>query len=131
MRIDCPSCAAAYEVPDSLLAAGRTVRCARCGKDWVPVAEKPVEPEPARPEHTPPPRDPVPAGQSAMDRLAAQPAEPPSTLKLRIAWAASLIVLLLLAGAAYGWRTQIMQAWPPSARAYAILGLRPATPAAR
>jgi hypothetical protein len=73
----------------------------------------------------------MPPGQSAMDRLAAAPSRPQSMLTLRLAWAASLLALLLLAGAAYGWRAQIMQAWPPSARAYAILGLRPVAPAAR
>ncbi len=36
MRIDCPSCGAAYQVPDAVLAARRVVRCARCAKDWTP-----------------------------------------------------------------------------------------------
>jgi predicted Zn finger-like uncharacterized protein len=36
MRIQCPSCAAIYEVADGLLNQPRTVRCARCGKDWTP-----------------------------------------------------------------------------------------------
>ena len=37
MRIECPSCAARYEVPETRLAPGRAVRCARCGSDWVPL----------------------------------------------------------------------------------------------
>ena len=42
MRIACPTCQAAYEVPDTLLrppapgAAARKVKCARCGNAWAP-----------------------------------------------------------------------------------------------
>ena len=43
MRVNCPNCAAGYEVPDHLLAAGgRTLRCARCGTTFqagIAVAE--------------------------------------------------------------------------------------------
>jgi hypothetical protein len=41
------------------------------------------------------------------------------------AWAASLVILVALGFAAVHFRTEIMQAWPPSARAYALLGLAP------
>ena len=35
MRISCPSCMAAYEVPDALIgSAPRQLRCARCGVAW-------------------------------------------------------------------------------------------------
>ena len=37
MRIVCPTCAAAYEVPEGMLGAGRPVRCARCGGEWAPA----------------------------------------------------------------------------------------------
>jgi predicted Zn finger-like uncharacterized protein len=40
MRIVCPGCEAAYEVPEAMLSPGRTVRCARCGRDWVPWPEQ-------------------------------------------------------------------------------------------
>lgn len=37
MRIVCPSCDAAYEVPESLLGDdAQVVRCARCGGEWTP-----------------------------------------------------------------------------------------------
>ncbi len=39
MRITCPDCGASYDVPETLLAAGRPVRCARCSGEWVPLAE--------------------------------------------------------------------------------------------
>jgi predicted Zn finger-like uncharacterized protein len=139
MRIVCPTCSAAYEVPDSLVAPGRMVHCARCGTEWVPVAnavvtEPQVEPEPA-PEPPPlasPPEPEVPeppseVRRSAMDRLAAHPAMPRRPTALRLAWAGSIILLILLAAVAFAWRSQIVAAWPPSARAYAAFGLRPQT----
>ncbi|MDE2199214.1 MAG: hypothetical protein KGJ41_09330, partial [Rhodospirillales bacterium] len=38
-----------------------------------------------------------------------------------VAIAASVLLLAALAAAAYVWRAPIMQAWPPSARVYAVL----------
>jgi predicted Zn finger-like uncharacterized protein len=43
MRIDCPACAAAYNVPDALLVPGRAVRCLRCGTEWQALAAHPPE----------------------------------------------------------------------------------------
>jgi hypothetical protein len=63
---------------------------------------------------------------SAMDRLAAHPASTDGSAKLLpYAWAATVAVLLLVASAAFTWRDQIVEAWPPSARAYAVFGLQP------
>jgi len=131
MRIECPSCFAAYEVPNSLMTAGRVVRCARCGAEWVPVAEV-VPPQPMDiAEARPAPEaiaddfpEPVvaPPRVSAMDRLAAYPA-PSSSVRLKLAWAASVLLLVLAAGAALTWRSEIIAAWPPSARAYEFFGL--------
>lgn len=129
MRITCPSCSAAYDVPDSLVTPGRIVRCARCGGEWTPVATAATRvAELAAPVEQPPePVEPPPtwstARQSAMDRLAAHPARPPSRLGLRLAWVASVAVLLLALCAAYAWRDRIAVVWPPSARAYALFGL--------
>lgn len=168
MRIVCPSCSAAYDVPDSLVTAGRVVRCARCNSEWAPVAvfgtppeefaaspadevatepadeaaSTSVPPEEAAPE--PPPADPalpVPESsatriaatprQSAMDRLVAQSARQQSSTNLRRAWVASFVLLVLAVGAAYTWRAQVIAAWPPSAHAYAALGLHPQTEASQ
>ena len=142
MRIVCPTCSAAYDVPDSLVTAGRTVRCARCHGDWAPVVAVPVpapaplpESELAAVEPAVPPPPAVPAidngamrsasRPSAMDRLAAHPVRPPSRTRLRMAWAASLVVLVLLVLGGYAWRDQIAAAWPPSARMYAVFGMHP------
>lgn len=63
--------------------------------------------------------------QSAMERLAAHPAQPKPMVGLRLAWAASLVVLAVAVWAAYAWRSPIMAAWPPSARAYSMFGIGP------
>jgi len=65
---------------------------------------------------------------SAMERLAAPAPKPRSPLLLRAAWAASVAVLVLAAGAAIMWRGEIVAAWPPSGLAYAALGMHPGGP---
>jgi predicted Zn finger-like uncharacterized protein len=132
MRITCPSCSTAYDVPDSLMTAGRAVRCARCGGEWAPVAVAVAAPEPEPEAAEPPPvaATPPPVATprpSAMERLAAHAAWPQPSNQLRLAWVGSLVVLLLAIGAAYVWRGQIVAEWPPSARAYAVFGLQPQT----
>ena len=37
MHIVCPTCAAAYDVPDALLTPRRTVRCVKCAREWTPT----------------------------------------------------------------------------------------------
>jgi predicted Zn finger-like uncharacterized protein len=154
MRIVCPSCSAAYEVPDSMLGGRKAVRCARCGDEWRPFepeaeakAEPEIEPElTARPQ---PPREqeivtrlelerpprPLPVepqpyerrmtgGAMAIDRLMAAPQPPQrSNLVLTLAWLASVVVIAAALFAAYAWRAEVMAAWPPSVRVYAVLGL--------
>ncbi len=60
-----------------------------------------------------------------MDRLAAHPAWPRSSIGLQLAWLASVLVIALSLVGAFAWRTEIVTAWPPSARAYAAFGLHP------
>lgn len=117
MRIDCPSCAASYEVPDTLLAGRKAVRCARCGQQWTPAAAVPQAqvPEPPRPAS-----DRIEPMVSAAP-LTPRPPAPPRGLGL--AWAASVLVVVAGLGAAVVWRDQIAQVWPPSLRVYVALGL--------
>ena len=131
MKITCPSCTAEYNVPDTL-AAGRVVRCAKCGVEWTPVPEPvaeaaaipaPVPDEPVAVVPQPPPPDPA-------DRLApptAAPARPrrgPSALLL--AWVGSGLLIVALLAAAVVFREPIMRGWPPSQRVYGALHLRAA-----
>ena len=64
MRIECPACAAAYDVPDTLLKPGRPVRCVRCNALWqpdLPGGEPPAEPSAAEPLDVETPTLPPPA----------------------------------------------------------------------
>ncbi len=144
MRIECPCCAAAYDVPESLLPGRKSLRCARCGTEWtagLPGAPPDESPEPKqappveviasppaeeslRPVRPTRPMSLDRPSPTAMQRLV-NIAEPPPRPSLwpAAAWAASILVLALLVWAAFAWRTDIMQAWPPSTRVYAALGL--------
>jgi predicted Zn finger-like uncharacterized protein len=112
MLISCPNCAAAYEVPDNLLAAGgQALQCTRCAHEWivVPVAATP---------------------QGPADESAPAPPSSPSRLAGRLqvsavvaAWVLSLGVLGSLGWSAVHWRGDVMAAWPPSQRAYQAVGL--------
>lgn len=132
MRITCPSCHATYEVPDALVgAAARKVRCARCAFEWLP------EPMATAPPPEPPPRPrPEPRAERPLRAEPLPPLPPPervptSSLRARPApmlasiavLAISMVVLISLGWAAYAWRAEVMQAWPPSQRLFAALGL--------
>jgi predicted Zn finger-like uncharacterized protein len=127
MRIVCPSCTAAYEVPESRLKSRKMVRCARCGGDWAPeqeaetVIEAPASeavveaPEPTGPSADPKAKPDVVLGAvTAMDRLAANPPPPPRSLGLIGAWVLTIIVLATAVSATITWRREFMSIWPPS-----------------
>lgn len=145
MRIACPACNAAYQVPDEQLRDGRVVRCARCSTDWAPFVAIPQtgdSPEPpelgleaVEPgsvlEPSPPPvsprkmaldeDDPAPALLAPV-APAATPARR-SLPALAIAWAVSLLIVIGGLVYMFAGRERIMHAWPPSIRAYAAVGL--------
>lgn len=136
MRITCPNCAAAYDVPAERLAGGRTVRCARCGSGWVPPADAaapelpaapavaPAEAEPEVPEAAAPgvaepePAFPAAAGGGVRRLLAVRLPVP-----VLLAWVGSLVLLGVLMWAMIAWRLDVMRVWPPSERLYSGLGL--------
>jgi len=130
MRINCPSCDIAYDVPDEKL-CGRKLRCAGCGNSWVPLAAPvpapapPAEP-PARPAiraaETPlvPPAT-FPAGISQPRPRLSYPRRRPS--RVLLGWIATILVCAGAGFAAYHFRPAVMHAWPPSIRLYRALGL--------
>jgi predicted Zn finger-like uncharacterized protein len=129
MRITCPSCSASYEVPASRLASRKMVRCARCQGQWVPhhIDE---DAEPAPPGQIPfesqiEPLPPV----TAMDRLSAAPAIPPSSPGLLAAWILTLVVLVGALAATVTWRDAIIRVWPQSALVLAPFGQPASEPA--
>ena len=138
MRIVCPTCSAAYEVPDRMLGSGKKLRCARCANEWVPpevpVAAPAPPPAPVAPERptpaAPPPPRPVQAAPAApAPALHADPKPARSALSasnrlaVPLALAGSAMLLAALLGAGVIWRSDLMHAWPPTARLFGWLGL--------
>ena len=145
MRIACPACNAAYEVPNESLREGRMVRCVRCETDWAPIEAVPApEPEP-EPEPPPEPVAPAPVVETQPEpviepiKMAVEeeipipqpvllPKPPPARrgpVLLVLAWVLSLAIVAAALAALYVGRERVMQVWPPSVRAYAALGLAP------
>ena len=158
MRVACPECSAAYELPLAVaarLGEGRPLRCARCGHTWTPAPASPAPAaSPARPEASPRPEPSPPDGPAWPTLLAGIPAPAPAPAQapapagrraallarlprlpvsgfpanrqaaiLAAAWAASLLLLAGGALAAWHWRVDLVEAWPPAARAFMALGL--------
>lgn len=106
------------------------VKCAQCGAGWAPVVavlrtsplKVKLTPEPVLPNPVPDPELVVRPILKAVSPPVASPA-PSASLIVLGAWVASIALLALVAVAAYAWRTEVMQAWPESERAYALLGL--------
>lgn len=136
MILTCTSCDTRYAVDGSKFpAAGRTVRCAKCGNSWHQPGEAP-EPavEPPIPAAEIAPQEPVSepgAGGISPIRDFAPPssatAEPRAPLAPRLAivagWVGLFAVLLLIAFAAITYRQHIASIWPQSAAVYNSLGL--------
>lgn len=78
----------------------------------------PMSPPPPPPSRTPPP----PPGAAAEDRLGHAPTSPPDRFAVA-GWVLTVLVLGLAAYAGYAFRAEIMAAWPPAQRLYALLGL--------
>jgi predicted Zn finger-like uncharacterized protein len=148
MRIACPACNAAYEVPDHLIGPGRRLRCAKCGHDWavqpaepateVAAAEGAAAPDMRSPTQPSPP----PAATELPRDLPPHPVlrRPPQVIDpplprlgdappaqfvtgLRVAWAASVLAVLVLLALLLVFRAEIAAAWPPAARLYMALGM--------
>jgi predicted Zn finger-like uncharacterized protein len=141
MRIICPACAAAYEVPDRLIGTGRSLRCRSCGHAWrvepqatgawEPQATGAMPPEPPPPPLAgPPPLVAPPA--TLVPRRAPQLIDPPlprpsdlpphGRVALRLAWGASILAVVGMGIALWLFRAEIVEAWPPAARLYLMLG---------
>lgn len=135
MILTCTSCDTRYSVDGSKFpAAGRTVRCAKCGNSWHQAAEEaePVSeaeasaidmaPETAASE----PMDSGPSPSRSFAPPSVTPApRAPLAPKLAVVagWIGLFAVVLLIAFAAVKYRQHIASIWPQSAGVYNGLGL--------
>lgn len=135
MILTCTSCGTRYSVDGSKFpAAGRTVRCAKCGHSWLQAGEAP-EPEsealPAEIEIAPeaPVSEPAETSFTPTRSFTPPPAapEPRAPLAPRLAivagWVGLAAVVLLIGFAAVKYRQHIASIWPQSAGVYNSLGL--------
>jgi predicted Zn finger-like uncharacterized protein len=134
MILTCPSCDTRYSVDGSKFpAAGRTVRCAKCGHSWHQPGEA-AEPEPAlgQPAAVPEPVSEAPAHESfapirdsARISIVAEPERAPLGPRIAVVagWAGLIAVVLLIAYAAVHYRQDIATIWPQSTGVYSSLGL--------
>lgn len=111
----------------TLLKPGQAVRCARCAREWVPSPVEPEAPVATEPESTgtavPDPDISPEVTRPRRPAPTAQPVVSHPNVVLRLAWAASIVAILLLGWGGYAQRATIMQIWPPSVRLYTALGL--------
>jgi predicted Zn finger-like uncharacterized protein len=143
MILTCSSCSTRYSVDGSKFpAAGRTVRCVKCGYSWHQPPESPEKPElsaetmaaPAAPTgdsfpdseaaaaH---PVDPSPTRAFAPTSSVAHPRAPLGPVLAVVAgWVGLIAVVLLIAVSAVRYRQDIALIWPQSAGVYSSLGLR-------
>ncbi|MGE0716918.1 MAG: MJ0042-type zinc finger domain-containing protein, partial [Alphaproteobacteria bacterium] len=118
MILTCPACVTRYLVdPRSLGAAGRTVRCANCGHSW---HQTPPADAPRRIDVAPPPGPETPVVRANLPAL--PPPQRPRTNYLP--WTLALAIMVALVVVAHLGRDRIVEAWPPAAKLYAMLGVR-------
>ncbi len=153
MILTCPECATRYEIDSAKFpAAGRKVRCKKCGHVWfqagegdavAPEAPAPVvaapDPvaEPAPAYTAPEPEDDAPParayrGKVTSDEAIAPVARKPvraksggwaRTLTHVFGWVALIGAILIIGWATMQYRKQIATSWPTSASLFARVGL--------
>ena len=145
MILTCTSCGTRYSVDGAKFpAAGRTVRCAKCGNSWHQAAETPAEPPPEAEvlSSSAPGQETRPVADQAegFESFSANPASPTRayapqptvaeprapigpTLAVVAGWVGLIAVVLLIAVSAVRYRQDIAVIWPQSAGVYSSLGL--------
>jgi predicted Zn finger-like uncharacterized protein len=144
MILTCPSCSTRYTVDEAKFpAAGRMVRCAKCGHSWhqpgpepepAPEPEAAPAPEPEAVPAAPAPESAAPAQAEEIfggTRAYAPPAQLPEkergqgwhTAAVVAGWVGLVAMVLLIGYSAVRYRQDIATIWPQSAGVYSGLGL--------
>ncbi|MEQ8405068.1 MAG: zinc-ribbon domain-containing protein [Oceanicaulis sp.] len=127
MIVTCPSCEAKYRVEPSALEARRgKVKCAACAHVWT-VAEAAPKPAPAPAQSPEPEAEPAPSlkdkPHAAIRARAATRAKRTRLAVEGAGWAGVAACLMVVLGAAFVLRVDVVEAWPRAAGAYAAVGL--------
>lgn len=138
MIVTCPSCEAKYRVEQSALEArGGRVKCAACAHVWTvedealtldspvaaPKAERKPEPAPEPASASEPKPDIKSKPAAAIRQRAADRARRGRLAVEGAGWAGVAACLLVVLGAAFVFRVDVVDAWPRAAGAYAAVGL--------
>ena len=139
MILTCPSCATRYTVDAAKFpAAGRQVRCAKCGHNWFQPGPEPEEvaqpepeifapaPEPVQAPVTPPEPEPTPSPRNFAPMAHAEQRPRMAWLPMLgviAGWAGLIAVVLLIGLSAVRYRQEITVIWPQSAGVYSTLGM--------
>lgn len=135
MIVTCPSCETRYRVdPDAIALRKGRVRCAACGHGWKADAEALTLDEPARPTLRKEPLTPEPALRPAGGIEAVKPHEVvrkrAETRRQRsrktvegTGWAVVAASCVVVLGAAWLFRADIVETFPRTASAYAAVGV--------
>ena len=139
MILTCPSCETRYRVDAAALAepGGRELRCAKCGHQWryvpgpaaVERAPEPAPPEP--PLERPAPALPLVASEPPQALAAPRPIPQPAAARgsrTGIGCLVLIVALAALVATAVLARNTIVAVFPPAARVYGAVGLRPEPP---
>jgi predicted Zn finger-like uncharacterized protein len=138
--MSCPHCNAEYDLPESLIGAGRKVRCAVCRNPWMaalPEPEVTMAPDSGLARHTGSETARIAgeftgfAGEGGIGGMWSAPAagtdaaylgltaaRPPSRTGAALAWLATFAVLAAAALSAWRWQAALIAAWPPSQRLF-------------
>lgn len=134
MILTCPACATSYSVPDDALGPkGRRVRCQSCGNVWTAGADAPLElsspaakttEAAAHPPVAEEPTSAVPAPElpRAFRARAEQQRRVRRAATHGAVWAGLASAFLGILGAAWLFRTDVVEIFPRAAAAYAAVG---------
>jgi len=135
MIISCPVCSARFELDQSLLGGGRTLRCGKCAHQWrqgPSIEEVPPSPTPESVDIVPPPpvAGPRPGLKADSERPGRPPAAPVARREPRpepsggsVAWIILLLLVAVAALSVWRWESEIIAAVPQTERLYQLVGL--------
>lgn len=136
MILTCPECATRYFVGDDQVgSSGRAVKCAACGTRWTAHREEPLElsttgeegalaraPETLKPEPAPLVQLPGEELPKVFRAKAQTERRVREAATIGVVWAGMTAALVVMMGAAFMLREDVVSLWPRSAAAFAAVG---------